>query len=38
MLRCIAGVWWQDKVPSEEVAQRYGLKEIQRRVRWRKLQ
>ena len=38
MLKYIADVSWKDKVNSEEVAKRCGLKEIQEKMRQRRLQ
>ena len=38
MLRYMAGVRWQDRVSSEEMAKRCGLKEIQDKMRQRRLQ
>jgi hypothetical protein len=38
MLRYIAEVSWKDKVNSEEVAKRCGLKEIQEKMKHRRLQ
>ena len=38
MLRYMAGVRWQDRISSEEVAKRCGLKEIQEKIRQRRLQ
>ena len=38
MLRYMAGVKWQDGVSSEEVAKRFGLGDIQERIRQGRLQ
>ena len=38
MLRYMAGVRWQDKISSREVAERCGVKEIQEKIRQRRLQ
>lgn len=38
MIRCMAGVKWQDNVSSEEVAKRCGIKEIENKLRQRRLQ
>ena len=38
MLRYMAGVRWQNRISSEEVAKRFGLKKIQDKMRQRRLQ
>ena len=38
MLRYMAGVKWQDRVSSEEIAKRCGVKEIETKIRQRRLQ
>ena len=37
MLRYMAGVKWQDRVSSEEIAKRCGVKEIETKIRQRRL-